>query len=264
MGQAQFHNYTSCSYARLRKKINGSASWSHVASGIHFPTSNPTKITKSHEGSTGTSLLFQWLRLWVFSAGGPGLIPGQGTRCYMLQLNIPYAATKTHCSQTNKYKQVILFKKKTVTQVQFTYPESSCLLCVFSITVADQRWHYIWGISNAIVYQQGRRTQFWRAGPEVRGGQSCKLRRKDYQTVHIFSGPWFSNKLHYSTPTTIIFYICITILVQISWRFFKKALLVGFPGAYQCRRHRFDSWSRMIPQAIKQLSSCTATFESVL
>ena len=30
--------------------------------------------------------MVQWLRLWVPNAGGPDLIPGQGTRFYMPQL----------------------------------------------------------------------------------------------------------------------------------------------------------------------------------
>ena len=34
----------------------------------------------------GTSLVVQWLRLSTPSAGGPGLIPGQGTRPHMPQL----------------------------------------------------------------------------------------------------------------------------------------------------------------------------------
>ena len=34
----------------------------------------------------GTSLVVQWLRLSTPSAGGPGLIPGQGTRSHMPQL----------------------------------------------------------------------------------------------------------------------------------------------------------------------------------
>ena len=32
------------------------------------------------------SLVVQWLRLCTSNAGGPGSIPGQGTRSYMLQL----------------------------------------------------------------------------------------------------------------------------------------------------------------------------------
>ena len=36
----------------------------------------------------GTSLAVQWLRLCTPSSGGPGLIPGQGTRPHMLQLKI--------------------------------------------------------------------------------------------------------------------------------------------------------------------------------
>ena len=36
----------------------------------------------------GTSLVVQWLRLWVPTTGGPGSIPGQGTRSYKLQLDL--------------------------------------------------------------------------------------------------------------------------------------------------------------------------------
>ena len=35
------------------------------------------------------------------NAGGPGLIPGQGTRSHMLQLKIPSVTTKTQHSQIN-------------------------------------------------------------------------------------------------------------------------------------------------------------------
>ena len=58
----------------------------------------------------GTSLVVQWLRLHAPNTGGLGSIPSQGTRSYMLQLKILYAAymnilcaaTKTHYSQINK------------------------------------------------------------------------------------------------------------------------------------------------------------------
>ena len=33
--------------------------------------------------SPGTSLVAQWLRLCASNAGGPGSIPGQGTRSHM-------------------------------------------------------------------------------------------------------------------------------------------------------------------------------------
>ena len=49
----------------------------------------------------GTSLVVQWLRLCAPNAGGPGLIPGQGTKYCMPQLKIPRATTKTRCSQIN-------------------------------------------------------------------------------------------------------------------------------------------------------------------
>ena len=38
------------------------------------------------EGKAGISLVVQWLRLHVPSAGGLGLIPGQGTRSHTRQL----------------------------------------------------------------------------------------------------------------------------------------------------------------------------------
>ena len=44
--------------------------------------------------SMGTSLVVQWLRLCIPNAGA-GWIPGQGTRCHMLQLKILHAAMKT-------------------------------------------------------------------------------------------------------------------------------------------------------------------------
>ena len=50
----------------------------------------------SQKWSRGTSLVVQWLRLHIPSAGGPGLILGQGTIS-------PHAATKTQCSQINIY-----------------------------------------------------------------------------------------------------------------------------------------------------------------
>ena len=59
----------------------------------------------------GTSLMVQWLRLHIPNAGGPGLIPGRGTRSHMPQLRvcmlqrrskIPCAATKTRPSKKKK------------------------------------------------------------------------------------------------------------------------------------------------------------------
>ena len=58
----------------------------------------------------GTFLAVQWLRLHTPNAGGPGLIPGQGTRSHMWQLRVLMpqlkilcAITKTWCSQINIY-----------------------------------------------------------------------------------------------------------------------------------------------------------------
>ena len=49
-----------------------------------------------------TSLVVQWLRLHAPNAGGPSLIPGQGTRSHVLQLKVLHAAAKTQHSQINK------------------------------------------------------------------------------------------------------------------------------------------------------------------
>ena len=57
----------------------------------------------------GTSLVVQWLRPCVPSAGGPGWIPGQGTRSYMPQLKVPRAITKTRYSQTKQQNRLEAF-----------------------------------------------------------------------------------------------------------------------------------------------------------
>ena len=57
----------------------------------------------------GTSLVVQWLGIYTPNAGGPGSIPGQGTRSHMPQLKkilhttrkILGATTKTQLSQRN-------------------------------------------------------------------------------------------------------------------------------------------------------------------
>ena len=43
----------------------------------------------------GPSLVVQWLRLHTPKVGSQDLIPGEGSRPYMLQLKIPHAAFKT-------------------------------------------------------------------------------------------------------------------------------------------------------------------------
>ena len=44
---------------------------------------------------TGTSLVVQWLRLCTPRVEGPGSIPGQGTRSYMLQLRVRMPQLRT-------------------------------------------------------------------------------------------------------------------------------------------------------------------------
>ena len=49
-----------------------------------------------------TSLGLQWLRLCISNAGGPGLIPGQGTTSSMPKLEIPSTTTNTQHNQIDK------------------------------------------------------------------------------------------------------------------------------------------------------------------
>ena len=43
-------------------------------------------VLNLRKNPVGTALVVQWLRLCAPNAGGPGSIPGQGTRSRMLQL----------------------------------------------------------------------------------------------------------------------------------------------------------------------------------
>ena len=66
----------------------------------------------------GTFLMVQWLTLCAHNAGGLALNPGQGSRSHMLQLKIPYAATKT-CAAKGINKYIFKFFKDIILH---TYP----------------------------------------------------------------------------------------------------------------------------------------------
>ena len=78
--------------------------YSHPSSHSMIITNINSPQSQLKTAAWGNSLVVQWLRLHTPNAGGLGLIPGQGTRSYMLQWRskIPHAATKTQHSQTNK------------------------------------------------------------------------------------------------------------------------------------------------------------------
>ena len=53
----------------------------------------------------GTSLVAHWLRLHAPNAGGPGLIPGQGTRSHMhAAAKSSHAATKSSHAATRSWQ----------------------------------------------------------------------------------------------------------------------------------------------------------------
>ena len=73
----------------------GMHAWTFLPS-FHLLTSSlpcPSVIffknhSREKKVTQGTSLVVQWLRLHAPCAGGPGSIPGQGTRFHMLQLRV--------------------------------------------------------------------------------------------------------------------------------------------------------------------------------
>ena len=58
---------------------------------------------------TGTSLVIQWPRLCTPSVEGPGSIPGQGTRTYMLRLRVRMPQLRTS-DVMNKIPRVLQLK----------------------------------------------------------------------------------------------------------------------------------------------------------
>ena len=57
------------------------------------------RVMKSLKMIVGTSLVAQWPRLQVPNAGGPGLIPGWGTRSHMSQLRARMSQLRAHMPQ---------------------------------------------------------------------------------------------------------------------------------------------------------------------
>ena len=62
---------------------------------------------------SGTSLVVQWLRLRAPNAGGPGLVPGQGTEAHRLQLRIPFATRKVRDPAESNKEIIHILKKET-------------------------------------------------------------------------------------------------------------------------------------------------------
>lgn len=54
----------------------------------------------------GNSLVVQWLRLHASNVEGLDLIPGEGTRSYMLQQSSLGTESKTLCSQIKKINKL--------------------------------------------------------------------------------------------------------------------------------------------------------------
>ena len=59
-------------------------------------------LEEESEGKAGTSLVVQWLKLQTPNAGGPGLIPGHGTRFHM-----PHTTKDTPCCNKDLAQPII-------------------------------------------------------------------------------------------------------------------------------------------------------------
>ena len=78
--------YLQCNHGRRRFPMCPHFMWSHYYAHITDKEAEPLRgnVTRSRSDSWGTSLVVQQLRLQDPNAGGPGLIPGQGTRSRIL------------------------------------------------------------------------------------------------------------------------------------------------------------------------------------
>ena len=101
-----------------------------MAKPIQYCTVNKVKIKIEikKNGNGGTSSVVQLLRLQALNAGGPCLIPGQGTRSHMLQLrpstdkyiNIYFLQLK----KIKKFLKMIIFLCQIVSLLQVFYTVS--------------------------------------------------------------------------------------------------------------------------------------------
>lgn len=60
-------------------------------------------LEEESEGRTGTSLVVQWLRPQTPNAGGPGVIPGHGTRFHVPQTTKDAPCCNKDLAQPNIY-----------------------------------------------------------------------------------------------------------------------------------------------------------------
>ena len=88
--------------------------------------------------------MVQWLRLRAPNAGGPGSLPGQGTRSHMTQLRvrtpqlkIPRATTKIRCSQKRNWSGGSGIPREGKGMSTCTERSISCVLCGNKGTVSN-------------------------------------------------------------------------------------------------------------------------------
>ena len=76
-----------------------SSTGSNIPEASESVTGYPDSKEQTKEERDGTSLVAQWLRFHAPNEGGPGLIPGLGTRSHMhAETKSPHATTKEPAS----------------------------------------------------------------------------------------------------------------------------------------------------------------------
>ena len=91
------HNEELRPLAANREKLRATTKTHHSPPPPTDQNDQPKIILITQRCILGASMVVQWLKLCTHNAGGPGLIPGQGTRSLMLQLRLSTA------KQVSKY-----------------------------------------------------------------------------------------------------------------------------------------------------------------
>ena len=91
------HNEESRLLAANREKLRATTKTHHSPPPRPAQNDQPKIILITQRCILGASMVVQWLKLCTQNAGGPGLIPGQGTRSLLLQLRLSTA------KQVSKY-----------------------------------------------------------------------------------------------------------------------------------------------------------------
>ena len=121
--------------------------WRAAVRGVTKSETRPSAWT---DWLTGTSLVAQWLRLHMPKAGGPGLIPHQGTRCYRLRPRVQMLQVKilqdTATKEKKRSHMLQLRPSAAKYRLNFkSYVTQKSALCNFKTSVLIFSLRKLWG-----------------------------------------------------------------------------------------------------------------------